>query len=44
MAKGWIIQETANEKEAYKVTIEVLSHSKHSPEDMFSAKFMKEIY
>lgn len=44
LVKGWIIQETANEKEAYEVSIDILSRTKHDPENMINDKIMKELY
>lgn len=42
--KGWIIQETQNEKEAYGVTLDVLERSKYDPNVKASRILSKEIY
>lgn len=42
--KGWIIQETQNEKEAYSVTLEVLERSKFDPDIRARRILSKEIF
>ena len=42
--KGWIIQETHNEKEAYSVTLEVLERSKFDPDIRARRILSKEIF
>ena len=42
--RGWIIQETQNEKEAYSVTLEVLERSKFDPDIRARRILSKEIF
>ena len=42
--KGWIIQETQNEKEAYSVTLDILERSKYDPNIKASRALNREIY